>query len=58
MKPTVKIVIVFAWWWAWLYMPGVGTLCLLGLEPDPEKFCRVAMKAMRVRVVPWRGIEA
>jgi hypothetical protein len=37
MKHSVRIVIRFAWWVRWIYLPGVRAMVMLGFDPDMEK---------------------
>ena len=49
----------FAWWWEF-YLYGLVTISMLfGVEPDEEKFVRVAVRAMRVRIGPgpWKKVH-
>lgn len=48
---TYRIYTTTAWWWAWLYVPGIVTLSALGMAPDWEKVERAALMAVRVRLV-------
>ena len=48
---TYRIQITTAWWWAWLYVPGVLVLMACGMTPDLDKVGRVAAKAVRARLV-------
>jgi hypothetical protein len=51
-NPQVKFKITIAWWWAWLYVPGLQTMSMLGFIPEPSRVAMVALKAITIRVVP------
>ena len=49
---TCRIEVRLAWWWSWLYLPGVSFLTSAGMEPDMEKVAAMLKRAVRVRLVP------
>ncbi|NLA68298.1 MAG: hypothetical protein GX856_08675 [Gammaproteobacteria bacterium] len=46
-----------AWWWRWLYVPGLYAMVLMGGEPDWGKIRAMAGRALRVRLVPVKSDE-
>jgi hypothetical protein len=50
-NPQVKLKITIAWWWAWLYVPGLQTMSMLGFIPEPSRVAKVALKAITIHIV-------
>lgn len=49
---TLSVQITVAWWLP-LYVRTLALVCLtMGTQPDPMKVARVAMRAVRFRLVP------
>lgn len=46
-----RVVVTVAWWWAWVCVPGIITMAMLGATPDWEKVERVLRRATRCRLV-------
>lgn len=59
-RQVYRIQITHAWWWTWLYVPGVVGMTSLGFSPDWVKIQRVAARAIRARLVlvDQRTLEA
>lgn len=55
-----RVHITTAWWWQWLYVPGVVGLAAMGMTPNWEKVQRAAALALRVRLelVDNRALES
>lgn len=38
---SVRVKVSLAWWFRYLYMPGIYTMAMLGLPPDQHKLAEV-----------------
>lgn len=47
----ITIQLRFAWWFRWLYLPGLYAMALLGFEPDSERFAATIRRAARFRLL-------
>lgn len=52
---TVRVQVYVAWWFTWLYVPGLMTLAALGGTPDWSKVDRMLTRAVRVKLVPVKS---
>lgn len=55
---SVRIKIKVAWWFTWLYMPGLYTMVAMGCQPDMKKVGKTIERALTVKIEMIPGIEA
>lgn len=55
---SVRIKIRVAWWFTWLYMPGLYTMVAMGCQPDMKKVGKTIERALTVKIEMIPGIEA
>lgn len=51
---TFEVRVTFAWWWSWLYVPGVVFMAGLGFTPNWDRIGQVMGRAARVSLVRVR----